>query len=95
MASYNKTKEGENGWSEWFMPFGAKGKPYKFSCCDCGLVHALEFQIWEVRPIRSKGAGWWKGIKRLSLRKHRIRMRARREVRATAAVRRERRKVRK
>ena len=29
----------EDGWTEWIHPLN----PYKFRCCDCGLVHNLEF----------------------------------------------------
>jgi hypothetical protein len=32
----------EDGWSEWLHPI----PPSFFSqCCDCGLIHELEFQI--------------------------------------------------
>lgn len=30
---------GKGGWSEWVYPT----KKYLFKCCDCGLVHELEF----------------------------------------------------
>lgn len=32
---------GEDGWSEWVHP--APG--YRMTCCDCGLVHELQFEI--------------------------------------------------
>lgn len=31
----------EDGWSEWIRPL----QDFKFQCCDCGLIHELEFQI--------------------------------------------------
>ena len=32
----------DNGWSEWVNP---KHDGYKFGCCDCGLVHDMQFQV--------------------------------------------------
>lgn len=33
---------GEDGWSEWLHPTA----PSFFSqCCDCGLIHEMEFEI--------------------------------------------------
>jgi len=29
------------GWTEWVFP--AVGKNYQMKCCDCGLVHELQF----------------------------------------------------
>jgi Zn-finger protein len=34
---YEKVKEGE-----WIRP---KKNGYKFSCCDCGLVHTANFRV--------------------------------------------------
>jgi len=31
----------EDGWSEWIHPLS----PYLLQCCDCRLVHKIEFQI--------------------------------------------------
>jgi hypothetical protein len=33
----------EDGWTEWIHPLPG----YKFRCCDCGLVHELEFRARE------------------------------------------------
>lgn len=30
------------GENEWVMP---RRKGYKFACCDCGLVHDMDFRI--------------------------------------------------
>lgn len=35
---YRTEYETENGWSEWIHPLPG----YRFSCCDCGLVHEME-----------------------------------------------------
>ena len=40
----------EEGWTEWVRPFGhglKEQKGYKMSCCDCGLVHEMEFETDE------------------------------------------------
>lgn len=31
----------DDGWSEWIHPLPG----YLMQCCDCGLVHKMEFQI--------------------------------------------------
>lgn len=33
---------GPDGWSDWLRPVGDK---YRMKCCDCGLVHNMEFRI--------------------------------------------------
>lgn len=62
MARYLKMVERDDGWSDWVHPM----PNYRMACCDCGLVHNLEFRI--------------DGLNQLNFR-------ARRNVRATAAVR--------
>lgn len=39
---YHQEVEGKNGWSRWISP---KRKGYKMCCCDCGLVHNMDFKI--------------------------------------------------
>lgn len=31
----------KNGWTDWLHPLAN----YRLACCDCGLVHRLEFRI--------------------------------------------------
>lgn len=31
-----------DGWSRWVLPIM---EGYKISCCDCGLVHDMEFRV--------------------------------------------------
>lgn len=69
------------GWTEWQAPRMAN---YKLGCCDCGLVHDFEFQVIRVSSSRK---GFTRG-KNLNRKKYRVLMRARRNVRSTAAVRR-------
>jgi hypothetical protein len=33
--------EGEDGWADWIHPLPG----YRMRCCDCGLVHDMEFSI--------------------------------------------------
>lgn len=42
MAAYTKYKAGEDGWTEWVQPVR---RGYKLSCCDCGLVHTMDFRV--------------------------------------------------
>jgi hypothetical protein len=35
-------REGANGWSRWVQPVK---RGYLMACCDCGLVHRMEFRI--------------------------------------------------
>lgn len=67
MTAYRQETEQDDGWSRWVQPIE---RGYKMSCCDCGLVHVLDFRIYVER----------------------VQFRARRDKRASAAVRREQRK---
>lgn len=39
MSSYPKHVAGEDGWSKWVKPV----QGFRFACCDCCLVHEMEF----------------------------------------------------
>lgn len=54
---FKKHEAGEGGWSEWVSP--SRKQPYKFACCDCGLVHEMEFEAVELE--RQSRNGWWRG----------------------------------
>ena len=41
MTRFRREIEGDDGWSEWIRPL----EGYKMACCDCGLVHNVEFRI--------------------------------------------------
>jgi hypothetical protein len=43
---YQRVFEEENRWSNWIQPIP---QGYKMSCCDCGLVHELNFRIYKGR----------------------------------------------
>lgn len=42
-ATFEKMVEGDDGWSDWVHPLPG----YRMKCCDCGLVHDMEFAIAE------------------------------------------------
>jgi hypothetical protein len=52
MTRYRREYEVENGWSRWVPPVM---RGYKMSCCDCGLVHDMNFRV--VRVIKRKRNG--------------------------------------
>ena len=37
----------EDGWSDWIHPLPG----YKLACCDCGLVHNMEFRIDDLGQV--------------------------------------------
>lgn len=39
---YPRLKEGLDGWTKWVRP---DHEDYKLACCDCGLVHRMQFQV--------------------------------------------------
>lgn len=38
-------EDGEDGYSKWIEPTVLEG--YKLSCCDCALVHDMDFRIYK------------------------------------------------
>lgn len=72
MAAYDRPKMGNDGWTDWIQP-AATG--YRLACCDCGLVHVLDFRVLKNTARRGR---------RLV-----VQFRASRHERATAASRRE------
>lgn len=42
MAKFKKIEANEDGWSDWELPIMEE---YKMACCDCGLVHDVDFKI--------------------------------------------------
>lgn len=39
---YKNHKDGEDGFTEWIKP---NMDNYQMGCCDCGLVHTLQFDV--------------------------------------------------
>lgn len=68
------------GWSRWIQPFM---RGYKLACCDCGLVHVMEFRA--LKQISEPNArGEWKAE---TVRKGRVEFRVRRAPRLSKALR--------
>lgn len=42
MARYTQMFETNGRWTEWVQPIR---RGYKMCCCDCGLVHDMDFRI--------------------------------------------------
>lgn len=42
MTKYTKHTAGEDGWSDSVNPIK---RGYKLACCDCGLVHDVDFDV--------------------------------------------------
>lgn len=46
MAKFEKHVANKFGWSKWIQPIK---KGYKLACCDCCLVHTMDFRVREGR----------------------------------------------
>lgn len=40
--TYKPEREQANGWSKWIRPVR---KGYRLACCDCGLIHEIDFAL--------------------------------------------------
>lgn len=47
MARFDRETENEDGWSDWIHPLPG----YKMACCDCGLVHNMQFRVDDLEQI--------------------------------------------
>ena len=72
MTDCKPVKVTDSGWSEWQHP---KMKGYKMQCCDCGLVHEVEFRVMKVENRRQWG---WKDME-LAGKDYEVELRMRRE----------------
>ena len=81
MSEYRPQLANEDGWCDWVSP--SPKQPYRMACCDCGLVHDLEFEAVEI--VKQKRGGWWEG-KPLEI-AYRVLFRARRNERETKKIR--------
>lgn len=75
-----KVKHGPDGWSDWMMPLMDH---YRMACCDCGLVHTMQFAVMRV----TNKSGEFSSGPDVS-KTHRVMFRAQRNNRSTAALRR-------
>lgn len=86
MAKFHQVVEKKNGWSDWEAPIQ---KGYKMACCDCGLVHDIDFRIVKVTKTKKGGYFDFEDLPTgINKGKYRALLRARRNKRSTAAMRR-------
>lgn len=87
MAKYQIGKENpdEDGFCDWMQP--QMDGIYKLACCDCGLVHDMEFEV--VTVVKDLGKGMIR-VKPVKSDKYLVIFRARRNNRATGQMRRKR-----
>ena len=81
MAKFKKIKANDDGWSEWELP---EMEGYRLGCCDCGLVHNVDFKVVRATKIPSGEHE----CEELDDKMLRVLMRARRNNRSTAQIRR-------
>jgi len=82
MTKINVEQEKEDGWTRWVSPIMTK---YRMACCDCGLVHDIEFKIVKVVMKNKDGSFEYEDI---NSSKFRIIFRGKRNNRSTGQVRR-------
>lgn len=82
MPRMKKMVEREDGWCDWVQP----AELYRMGCCDCGLVHDMQFRI--VRVKEDLGNGVFTLGDEIPRTKALVHFRARRNERSTAALRR-------
>lgn len=46
---------GRGGWSEWHEPIM---KGYRMQCCDCGLIHEVQFKVLEQLTDTDENGAW-------------------------------------
>lgn len=49
---FRREIENEDGWSDWIHPLDG----YKMACCDCGLVHNMQFRIDDIGRINFRAS---------------------------------------
>lgn len=78
MRRMRPERETATGFSRWVRPIM---RSYMMACCDCGLVH--EMQFYAVKVAKFGKSGYWSGTL-LPRRGYRVMFRARRAPRYTA-----------
>lgn len=83
MSKMKVMKPNDDGWCDWVIPRNT----YRLGCCDCGLVHDMEFEV--IKKLKDLPSGEFEYAVGGNLnRAYRVRFRARRNNRSTAALRR-------
>jgi Zn-finger protein len=81
-TKYPILKENQNGWTDWVI---LTKEGYKLACCDCGLVHDMDFKIVDIIKENENGTFETKAHKNKKLE---IMFRASRNNRSTGQLRR-------
>lgn len=87
MAKFERVTElpSDDSYSDWIQPVHDGKKPYKLACCDCGLVHDVEFKVMKV--VKDLGNGYLE-VQDANNDKLIVHFRARRNNRSTGQMRR-------
>lgn len=80
--TYKQHTENDDGYCDWETPVM---EGYKMACCDCGLVHEVDFGVLEIEEHLPNGD--WKAVE-LPKDKYRVQMRMKRNNRSTGQMRR-------
>lgn len=80
MARYKQHSAVDGEWTDWDQPVM---RGYRLACCDCGLVHELDFRV--VRVTKWLGNRTTQSVQ---VRGHRVQFRVKRLNRATGQMRR-------
>lgn len=83
MAKFKVEVEEDDGWCRWVSPHP---DGYKLGCCDCQLVHDMEFKAVRIKKGNPEKEDW--EYTELDPKKYRVIFRAKRNKRSTAALRR-------
>lgn len=81
MAKFKKIEALEDGWSDWEFP---QMQGYKMACCDCGLVHDMDFRVVKTKKLQD---GSYEA-EEIADDSFRVLIRAKRNNRSTAQIRR-------
>lgn len=84
MPRFRQETAGPDGWSREIYP---NMSGYRMGCCDCSLVHDVQFTVVEVTAIREDGTF---DCEELDPERYRVMMRVRRNKRSTGQMRRKR-----
>lgn len=82
MGNFKRHTAAKGEWSETHPVM----RGYKLACCDCGLVHDMEFDV--LRVTKTYPDGSYDAVK-LKPEKYRVKIRMRRNNRSTGQIRRQ------
>ena len=86
MPRMYEPQAGKDGWTDWQRPMM---RGYRLGCCDCGLVHDMDFRV--VKIVKRHRHGVKEG-EVLSSKDYQVEFRVSRNERSTGQIRRHKRK---